>query len=79
MSLAGLWENWRSPAGEWVRSLLEGYYQPFSTATLQSLYPTHGAYVSDFTKAAASDLAAGFLTPTDYNAAVAAAQASSVP
>jgi putative SOS response-associated peptidase YedK len=21
MALAGLWENWRSPAGEWVRSL----------------------------------------------------------
>jgi putative SOS response-associated peptidase YedK len=20
MALAGLWENWRSPAGEWVRS-----------------------------------------------------------
>jgi hypothetical protein len=28
---------------------------------------------------AASDLAAGFLTPADYNAAIAAAQASSVP
>jgi hypothetical protein len=22
MALAGLWENWRSPAGEWVRSLV---------------------------------------------------------
>ena len=21
MALAGLWENWRSPAGEWIRSL----------------------------------------------------------
>jgi putative SOS response-associated peptidase YedK len=20
MALAGLWENWRSPSGEWVRS-----------------------------------------------------------
>jgi putative SOS response-associated peptidase YedK len=20
MALAGVWENWRSPAGEWVRS-----------------------------------------------------------
>jgi hypothetical protein len=35
--------------------------------------------VSAFTGAAASDLTAGFLTPTDYNAAIAAAQASSVP
>jgi Alpha/beta hydrolase domain len=59
--------------------LLEGYYQPFSTATLRSLYPTHSAYVSAFTKAAAGDLAAGFLTPADYNAAIAAAQASSIP
>jgi hypothetical protein len=23
MALAGVWENWRSPAGEWVRSLAE--------------------------------------------------------
>ena len=22
MALAGLWENWRSPAGEWVRSFV---------------------------------------------------------
>jgi putative SOS response-associated peptidase YedK len=22
MALAGLWENWRSPAGEWVRSII---------------------------------------------------------
>jgi hypothetical protein len=59
--------------------LLEGYYVPFSTAALRSLYPTHSAYVSAFTKAAASDLAAGFLTPADYNAGIAAAQASSIP
>jgi hypothetical protein len=59
--------------------LLEGYYTPFSTATLKALYPTHSAYVSAFTSAAASDLAAGFLTQADYNATVAAAQASSVP
>jgi hypothetical protein len=35
--------------------------------------------VNAFTSAAASDLAVGFLTPTDYAAAIAAAQASSVP
>jgi hypothetical protein len=46
---------------------------------LKALYPTHADYVSKFTAAAASDLAAGFLTQADYNAAVAAAQASSVP
>jgi hypothetical protein len=59
--------------------LLEGYYTPFSTATLQALYPTHADYVAKFTAAAQSDLAAGFLTEADYKSAVAAAQASSVP
>ncbi len=59
--------------------LLEGYYKPFSNATLQSLYPTHADYVSAFTSAAHADLASGFLTQADYSAAVAAAQASPVP
>lgn len=59
--------------------LLEGFYTPFSNATLQALYPTHSGYVSAFTSAAASDLASGFLTQADYNQAVAAAQASSIP
>jgi Alpha/beta hydrolase domain len=59
--------------------LLEGFYSPLSNATLTALYPTHNAYVSAFTSAAASALAGGFLTQSDYNAAVAAAQASPVP
>jgi hypothetical protein len=59
--------------------LLEGFYTPFSNAALKALYPTHSAYVSAFTAAAARELAAGFLTQPDYNAAVAAAQASPVP
>jgi hypothetical protein len=59
--------------------LLEGYYKPFSATTLQALYPTHSAYVSAFTEAAAADLAAGFLTRSDYNAAVAAAQMAPIP
>ena len=59
--------------------LLEGYYQPFSTATLRALYPTHAGYVAAYTAAAASDLSAGFLTQADYDASVAAAQASSIP
>ena len=46
---------------------------------LQSLYPTHAAYVSAFTTAAKSDKAAGFLTPGDYQAAVAAAQEAPIP
>ena len=47
--------------------------------TLQSLYPTHADYVSQFTAAAQADLAAGFLTSYDYNQAVKAAQAAPVP
>lgn len=59
--------------------LLEGYYTPFGQATLQSLYPTHADYVSQFTAAAQADLAAGFLTRYDYNQAVKAAQAAAIP
>ncbi|HYK33150.1 MAG TPA: alpha/beta hydrolase domain-containing protein [Streptosporangiaceae bacterium] len=59
--------------------LLEGYDTPLGPATLQALYPTHSTYVADFTAAAAADLAAGFLTRADYNAAVAAAQKAPIP
>jgi hypothetical protein len=59
--------------------LLEGYDTPFSTPALQALYPTHATYVAKYTAAAASALAGGFLTQADYDAAVAAAQASPVP
>jgi hypothetical protein len=59
--------------------LLEGYYTPFGQATLQSLYPTHADYVSQYTAAAQADLAAGFLTRYDYNQAVKAAQAAPIP
>ncbi len=59
--------------------LLEGYYTPFSASTLQALYPTHSDYVAKYTAAAGGALASGFLTQSDYNAAVAAAQASPVP
>lgn len=59
--------------------LLEGYYTQFGQARLQSLYPTHADYVSQFTAAAQADLAAGFLTRYDYNQAVKAAQAAPIP
>ena len=59
--------------------LLEGFYTPLRTATLQRLYPTHADYVAKFSAAAAADLSEGFLTQADYNSAVAAAQGSSVP
>jgi hypothetical protein len=59
--------------------LLEGYYKPFSTATLKALYPTHADYVAKYTAAAATDLSDGFLTEADYKATVATVQASSIP
>jgi len=59
--------------------LLEGFYTPFSSGTLQSLYPTHTAYVTAFTAAAQATKAAGFLTPYDYRQAIKAAQAAAIP
>jgi hypothetical protein len=59
--------------------LLAGFFTPFSTSTLQRLYPTHSSYVSKYTAAAKESLAAGFLTPEDYAAAVAEAEQSSIP
>jgi hypothetical protein len=59
--------------------LLSGYFLALGNSTLQSLYPTHGAYVSAFTNAANAVLAAGFMTPADAADAIAAAQASTVP
>jgi len=50
-----------------------------AAVTLQRLYPTHADYVAKFKTAAAADLSEGFLTQADYNSAVAAAEASSVP
>jgi hypothetical protein len=45
--------------------LLEGYYKPFSTATLEKLYPTHADYVTTYKAAAAADLTeASSLRPT---------------
>lgn len=59
--------------------LLEGYYTPFSSTTLHSLYSSHSVYVSKYTAAAQAALSAGFLTQLDYNQSVAAAQAASIP
>jgi hypothetical protein len=58
---------------------LSGYFLALPTSTLTHLYPTHSAYVSQYTAAANAEVAAGFLTPADAAAAIAAAQASSVP
>jgi hypothetical protein len=59
--------------------LLSGYFTSLGNSTLSRLYPTHAAYVAKYTAAANAEVAAGFLTPADAAAAIAGAQASSVP
>ena len=59
--------------------LLSGYFTPLSSSTTARLYPTHSAYVSQYTSAANAAVAAGFLTPADATAAIAAAQAAPIP
>lgn len=57
---------------------LFGAHVPFDTATLQSLYPTHEAYVEAFTAAATQNVADGFLLQADANEMIANADASLV-
>ncbi len=58
--------------------LLSGYFLDFSSSTLSQLYPSHAAYVSKYTAAANAAESAGFLTPADAAAAIAAAQAAPI-
>jgi len=55
--------------------LLSGYFTDFSQSQLKSLYPTTASYASKFTTAANTEVAAGFMTPEDAAAAIAAADA----
>jgi Alpha/beta hydrolase domain len=59
--------------------LLSGFFTPLSSSTLHSLYPTHSSYVSKYTTAANAAVSAGFITPFDRDALVAAAQAAPIP
>ncbi|MGO9490266.1 MAG: alpha/beta hydrolase domain-containing protein [Solirubrobacteraceae bacterium] len=59
--------------------LLSGYFTDFSQSTLKSLYPTTATYASKFTTAANAEVAAGFMTPEDAAAAIAAADAGTGP
>jgi hypothetical protein len=59
--------------------LLSGYFLDLGHPTLRALYPTLASYVSRYTAAANSAVAAGFLTPTDAAAAIANAQAGHGP
>jgi hypothetical protein len=59
--------------------LLEGYYTPFSSTTLHSLYSSHSDYVSKYTAAALAAYSSGFLTLQDAFLSVVAAQGASIP
>jgi hypothetical protein len=58
---------------------LEGVSDPFSTAQLQSLYPTHGDYVAKFTATVHGAERSGILEPYDAEAEIEQAQDSAIP
>jgi Alpha/beta hydrolase domain len=68
-----------SPSGRSVICSLFGTAEPFSAATLQSLYPTHADYVAKVKQSAARAVAAGFLLQPDANEIVQTAEAAKVP
>jgi Alpha/beta hydrolase domain len=58
---------------------LAGTSIPFSPRRLRALYPTHADYAADVARAAAADVASGFLLPADARQIDQAAQAAPVP
>jgi Alpha/beta hydrolase domain len=59
--------------------LLSGYFTDLSQPTLLRLYPTLASYVSQYSAATDAEVAGGFLTPADANAAIANAKAGHGP
>ncbi len=57
---------------------LGGSHVPFDTATLNALYPNHGAYVSAVVHAANASVADGFVLPEDAEATITKAAGSIV-
>ncbi|WP_374113490.1 alpha/beta hydrolase domain-containing protein [Frankia sp. AgB1.8] len=62
-----------------VVCVLLGSSTPFDKARVALLYPTHADYVSKVTESAGAAVRAGFLLPSDRDAAIAAAEHSAVP
>jgi hypothetical protein len=54
-----------SPAGAPGFCILFGQTKPFSVQKLESLYPTHKAFVADWDRSVQRDLKAGYLLPQD--------------
>jgi hypothetical protein len=59
--------------------VLSGYFTNFSHSTLKSMYPTTASYASKFAAAANAEVAAGFMTQEDAEAAIAYANAGIGP
>jgi hypothetical protein len=55
---------------------LMGSYEPFDSARLASLYPTHAAYVSKVKEVTEKNLKAGYLVKADANATIVEAERS---
>jgi len=67
------------PPGDAIFCSLFGRTVPFDAATLRGLYPTHDDYVAKVQAAADEAVDAGFISTTDADAFVAAAEKSVVP
>jgi len=76
MALSGTGNSGPPPLGGFCG--LYGTTTPFSPATIASLYPSHGAYVSPYVRAARDALQSGFLLPEAWRQLVAAAAQSDV-
>ncbi len=59
--------------------VLFGNTVPLTTSQLQAIYPSHSAFVAQWTAAVSSALAQGFILPEDASELVAAAAGSTVP
>ena len=59
--------------------LLYGFFTPFDEATLQSLYPTHDAYVHAFKRATYQALKAGYIVKEDAEEMIAEAIRAEIP
>ena len=71
--------TWRGTATGASFCFIAGYEVPFDQATIEELYPTHGAYVRAVTRNVRDLVADRFLTRADGQRLIREAEASDVP
>jgi hypothetical protein len=71
--------TWRATATGASFCFIAGYEVPFDQATLERLYPTHGAYVAAVARDVRALVADRFLTPADGDKLIREAAESDVP